>query len=138
MPTDIESILPHRAPFLWIDRVLSVEPGVRCVAVKFIDPAEPMFAGHFPGDPIMPGVLLVEAAAQTAGVMLGAGGRPQGTQKRLAGISKFKFTRAVRPGDTIEIETKTLAELDGIALVSAVITCAGETVATGDLSVSAK
>ena len=72
MDIEIEAILPHRPPFLWVDRVESVEPGVRCVASKRIDPQEPFFAGHFPGEPILPGVFLVEAAAQTAGIMMGA------------------------------------------------------------------
>src|SRR6202789_4669530 len=68
--SEIETMIPHRAPFLWIDRVVELEPGVRCVAVKFVDPANPIFAGHFPAKPILPGVLLIEAVAQTAGVML--------------------------------------------------------------------
>ncbi len=72
---EIETLIPHRPPFLWIDRVEELEPGVRCVAVKFVDPAIPIFAGHFPAKPILPGVLLIEAVAQTAGVMLGSARR---------------------------------------------------------------
>ena len=68
-------MIPHRAPFLWIDRVEELEPGVRCVAVKFVDPADPIFSGHFPAKPILPGVFLIEAVAQTAGVMLGSADR---------------------------------------------------------------
>ncbi len=75
--SEIETMIPHRPPFLWIDRVEELEPGVRCVAVKFVDPADPIFAGHFPAKPILPGVLLIEAVAQTAGVMLGSAA-PQG------------------------------------------------------------
>ena len=71
--SEIETLIPHRPPFLWIDRVEELEPGVRCVAVKFVDPANPIFAGHFPARPILPGVFLIEAVAQTAGVMLGSG-----------------------------------------------------------------
>jgi 3-hydroxyacyl-[acyl-carrier-protein] dehydratase len=135
METEIEAILPHRPPFLWVDRVRSVEPGVRCVASKRIDPQEPFFAGHFPGDPILPGVFLVEAAAQTAGIMMGASGATQGLQKRLAAINQFKFQKPVRPDTVLDIETRLLVEREGMALVSAVITVAGEIVATGQLTV---
>ncbi len=78
--SEIETMIPHRPPFLWIDRVEELEPGVRCVAVKFVDPADPIFAGHFPAKPILPGVLLIEAVAQTAGVMLGSAA-PQGSRR---------------------------------------------------------
>jgi 3-hydroxyacyl-[acyl-carrier-protein] dehydratase len=135
MKTEIEAILPHRPPFLWIDRVQSVEPGVRCVASKHIDPQAPFFAGHFPGDPILPGVFLVEAAAQTAGVMMGASGTAPCSRKRLAAINQFKFHKPVYPDAVVEIETRLLVEREGMALVSAVITVAGEVVANGQLTV---
>jgi len=135
MKTEIEAILPHRPPFLWIDRVQSVEPGVRCVASKHIDPQAPFFAGHFPGDPILPGVFLVEAAAQTAGVMMGASGTAPCSRKRLAAIKEFKFQKPVYPDAVVEIETRLLVEREGMALVSAVITVAGEVVANGQLTV---
>jgi 3-hydroxyacyl-[acyl-carrier-protein] dehydratase len=131
----IEAVLPHRHPFLWIDSILSVEPRARCVASKRIDPQAPFFAGHFPGDPILPGVFLVEAAAQTAGVMMDARGTARGSEKRLASINQFKFRKPVKPGAVIEIETRLLLEREGMALVSAVVTVAGEVVATGQLTV---
>jgi 3-hydroxyacyl-[acyl-carrier-protein] dehydratase len=131
----IEEILPHRAPFLWIDRVESLEPGIRCVASKRIDPKAQFFAGHFPGDPILPGVFLIEAAAQTAGVMMGAASSAKGETKRLAAVNQFKFQRPVHPGVTIEIETRLLVEREGMALVSAVVKVAGEVVAGGQLTV---
>ena len=134
MNVEIEQILPHRAPFLWIDRVLSLEPGASCVASKWIDPEAPFFAGHFPGDPILPGVFLIEAAAQTAGVMMGAQGA-LGETKRLAAVNQFKFLRPVRPGTTLEIETRLLVEREGMALVSAELTVEGEVVAAGQLTV---
>jgi len=108
---------------------------VHCTASKLVDPQAPFFAGHFPGDPVLPGVFLVEAAAQTAGVMMGASGTPSGSQKRLAAIDRFKFRQVVRPGAVIEIETRLLAERDGMALVSASITVAGEVVCSGQLTV---
>jgi 3-hydroxyacyl-[acyl-carrier-protein] dehydratase len=135
METKIESILPHRPPFLWIDHVQSVEPGLRCVAIKHIDAREPFFAGHFPGDPILPGIFLVEAAAQTAGIMMGAAQTTSGLVKRLAAVNDFKFKKAVYPDTTIEIETTLLIEREGMAVVSAVITVAGEVVARGQLTV---
>jgi 3-hydroxyacyl-[acyl-carrier-protein] dehydratase len=135
METNIEAILPHRPPFLWIDRVQSVEPGLRCVATKHIDPQAPFFAGHFPGDPILPGIFLIEAAAQTAGIMMGATRTGSGLVKRLAAVNEFKFKKAVYPDATIEIETRLLIEREGMAVVSAVITVAGEVVAKGQLTV---
>jgi 3-hydroxyacyl-[acyl-carrier-protein] dehydratase len=135
MDIEIEAILPHRPPFLWVDRVESVEPGVRCVASKRIDPREPFFAGHFPGDPILPGVFLVEAAAQTAGIMMGASGTAPGAQKRLAAVNQFKFLKPVRPDAVVDVETRLLVEREGMAGVSAVVTVAGEIVATGQLTV---
>jgi 3-hydroxyacyl-[acyl-carrier-protein] dehydratase len=135
MKRDIEAALPHRDPFLWIDRIVLLEPGVRCVAAKYVDPSEPCFAGHFPGDPVLPGVFLVEASAQTAGVMLAAGGRSEGTQKRLGGISQFKFLKPVRPGVTFEVDARALVERDGVALVSASVTVDGEVVASGQVTV---
>jgi len=135
MNREIEAALPHRVPFLWIDRVVLLEPGARCVAAKYVDPSEPFFAGHFPGDPILPGVFLVEASAQTAGVMLAVGALIQGSQKRLGGINQFKFFKPVRPGTTFEVETRMLVERDGMALVSASVTVEGEVVASGQLTV---
>jgi 3-hydroxyacyl-[acyl-carrier-protein] dehydratase len=135
MKRDIEAALPHRDPFLWIDRIVLLEPGTRCVAAKYVDPAEPCFAGHFPGDPILPGVFLVEASAQTAGVMLAAGAPGPGGQKRLGGISHFKFFKPVRPGTTFEVDARALVERDGIALVSASVTVEGELVASGQVTV---
>src|SRR5246127_4387025 len=101
--SEIETMIPHRAPFLWIDRVEELEPGVRCVAVKFVDPADPIFAGHFPDKPILPGVLLIEAMAQTAGVMLGsAGSQVAGSGVALlAAVNRVKFLKTVSPGENL-------------------------------------
>ena len=134
---DIESLIPHRAPFRWIDRIIDVEPGRSCHAVTEIDPHEPFFAGHFPGDPVLPGVFLVEAAAQTAGVMLALSPTPRGTKLRLAAISQFKFLNPVLPGALLHVETKALVERDGMTLVFATMSVDGHTVATGQLTVVA-
>ncbi len=135
--SEIETMIPHRAPFLWIDRVEELEPGVRCVAVKFVDPADPIFAGHFPAKPILPGVLLIEAVAQTAGVMLGSAA-PQVAREGvalLAAVNRFKFFKPVTPGREVRIETKKLTDAGQMALISGTVYVNGEIVASGELSV---
>jgi 3-hydroxyacyl-[acyl-carrier-protein] dehydratase len=148
--SEIEAMIPHRAPFLWIDRVEELEPGVRCVAVKFVDPANPIFAGHFPAKPILPGVLLIEAVAQTAGVMLAsavplaadkpdgevAGGEVAGGAVALLGaVNRFKFLKPVTPGQELRIETKKMTEVGRMAYIGGTVWVDGEMVASGELSV---
>ena len=138
--SEIEKMIPHRAPFLWIDRVEELEPGVRCVAVKFVDPANPIFAGHFPAKPILPGVLLIEAMAQTAGVMLGSAA-PQASDKPnkgvalLAAVNRFKFLKPVTPGQELRIETRKMTEAGRMAYIGGTVLVYGEMVASGELSV---
>ena len=138
--SEIETLIPHRPPFLWIDRVEELEPGVRCVAVKFIDPENPIFAGHFPDKPILPGVLLIEAVAQTAGVMLGSAA-PQSADKNtggvalLAAVNRFKFFKPVTPGQEVRVETKKLTEAGHMACIGGAVWVGGDLVANGELSV---
>lgn len=137
---EIETMIPHRPPFLWIDRVVELDPGVRCVAVKFVDPRDPIFAGHFPAKPILPGVLLIEAVAQTAGVMLGSaapsGSAGTGGQMALlAAVNRFKFLKPVTPGRELRIETRKLTEAGPMAYISGTVSVDGEIVASGELSV---
>jgi 3-hydroxyacyl-[acyl-carrier-protein] dehydratase len=138
--SEIETMIPHRPPFLWIDRVEELEPGVRCVAVKFVDPADPIFAGHFPAKPILPGVLLIEAVAQTAGVMMGSAA-PRGAERSsgqlalLAAVNRFKFLKPVTPGQELRIETKKLTDAGPMAYISGTVWIDGEIVASGELSV---
>lgn len=136
----IETVIPHRPPFLWIDRVEELEPGIRCVTVKFIDPENPIFAGHFPAEPILPGVLLIEAMAQTAGVMLGsAAPQAPGSNTRgvalLAAVNRFKFLKPVTPGQFVRVETKKLTEAGRMAYIEGTIWVGEEIVANGELSV---
>jgi 3-hydroxyacyl-[acyl-carrier-protein] dehydratase len=135
--SEIEAMIPHRAPFLWIDRVEELEPGVRCVAVKFVDPADPIFAGHFPTKPILPGVFLIEAVAQTAGVMLGSAGLQAcgGGVALLAAVNRFKFLKTVTPGQNLRVETKKLTEVGQMACIGGTVWVDGEIVASGELSV---
>lgn len=138
--TEIKTLIPHRPPFLWIDRVDELEPGVRCVAVKFVDPADPIFAGHFPAKPILPGVLLIEAVAQTAGVMLGSAAprlddKNRGGVALLAAVNRFKFLKPVTPGNELRVETKKLTDAGQMALIAGTVWVGGEMVANGELSV---
>ncbi len=134
------ALIPHRPPFLWIDRVEELEPGVRCVAVKFVDPANPIFTGHFPAKPILPGVFLIEAVAQTAGVMMGSAAPHAADQSArgmalLAAVNRFKFLKPVTPGQELRIETKKLTEIGQLACIAGTVWVGGEMVAKGELSV---
>jgi 3-hydroxyacyl-[acyl-carrier-protein] dehydratase len=101
---EIEAILPHREPFLLIDEVLELEPGRRVLARKSVREDEWYLAGHFPGRPVMPGVLIVEAMAQTGAVAVLAEEENRGRIALFAGIDDCRFKRIVEPGDELELE----------------------------------
>ena len=101
---EIEAILPHREPFLLIDEVLELEAGRRVVARKRVQPDEWYLRGHFPGRPVMPGVLIVEAMAQTGAVAVLAQEENRGRIALFAGIDDCRFKRLVGPGDVLELE----------------------------------
>ena len=106
---EISRILPHRYPFLLVDRILEFEPGRRIVGLKNVTINEPFFVGHFPGAPVMPGVLIVEAMAQTAGVL--ALYSEPGRERLLVyllGIDRARFRRPVTPGDQLRMELTVL------------------------------
>jgi 3-hydroxyacyl-[acyl-carrier-protein] dehydratase len=107
---EIEQILPHREPFLLLDEVLELEPGARVVARKTVREDEWYLAGHFPGRPIMPGVLMVEALAQAGAVAVLAEEKNRGKLALFAGIDDVRFKRIVEPGDelTLECELETV------------------------------
>jgi len=102
---EIHSILPHRYPFLLVDRVLDIEPNVRITAIKNVTMNEQFFVGHFPGNPVMPGVLIIEAMAQTAGILAYKSGI-QGRHVYFLTIEKAKFRKPVTPGDQLRFEVK--------------------------------
>jgi len=107
---DIQKILPHRQPFLLIDRVLSytLEPETTLTAIKNVTINEPFFQGHYPGNPIMPGVLIIEALAQMGGILLSQKLEHKGQIAVLLSLDKVKFRRAVRPGDQLLLEVETI------------------------------
>lgn len=112
---DIMRILPHRYPFLLVDRVIELEPGKRAVGIKMVTANEPQFTGHFPERPIMPGVLMVEALAQTAGVAILTLDEYRGKMGLFAGIDECRFRRMVVPGDqlTLNVEIEKLRGMFG-------------------------
>ena len=100
----IERVLPHRDPFVWVSRVLECEPGASITAELDVDPELPLFAGHFPGHPVLPGVIIMEALAQTASFCALAGRDEPGVLGFLAGIAKAKFRHQVQPGDVLTLK----------------------------------
>ncbi|OGW26466.1 MAG: 3-hydroxyacyl-[acyl-carrier-protein] dehydratase FabZ [Nitrospirae bacterium GWC2_42_7] len=106
---EIMKYLPHRYPFLLVDRIVDLQPGVSITGIKNVTMNEPFFQGHFPGQPIMPGVLIVEAMAQVAGVMAFSSG-VEGKSVFFMSIEKAKFRRPVVPGDQIKIEIRLLQQ----------------------------
>ena len=108
MPTldidEIKQILPHRYPFLLVDRIIDYESGKRSVGIKNVSVNEEFFQGHFPQRPIMPGVLIIEAMAQVGGIMILTMDEHRGKSAYLATVESAKFRRTVTPGDTLETE----------------------------------
>jgi len=132
---DIETIqqkIPHRYPFLMIDRMIEIVPDVSAVGIKNVSINEPQFQGHFPGNPIMPGVLLTEAFAQAAGIVaLSAHEDMAGMTVYLLGLDKVRFRKPVRPGDQVLITAVKASERRGIWNFDVVATVDGVKVADG-------
>ena len=132
---DIQAVLkylPQRYPLLLIDRVKECEPGKRIVALKNVSANEPYFQGHFPGRPIMPGVLILEAMAQAAGLLVFSAEPPGGHDGSVyyyVGIDNARFKKPVTPGDQLELEVKLERSLRGIGKFSCVARVAGTLVA---------
>jgi beta-hydroxyacyl-ACP dehydratase FabZ len=129
----IREILPHRYPFLLVDRIEELEAD-RVVGIKNVTVNEPFFAGHFPDYPVMPGVLIIEAMAQVAGVLV-LSGIPDRKSKLvlLAGVDGAKFRKPVRPGDQLRMEMKILRSRASMAKVSGTATVDGAIVAEAEM-----
>ena len=131
---DIMKVIPHRYPFLLIDRIVELEPGVRAVAIKQVTINEPFFQGHFPDYPIMPGVLIVEALAQTGAVAGMVLPENQGKIALFAGIEAVRFRKPVVPGDSLRLEVTIQAMKRGIGKASALATVDGALACEGMLT----
>jgi 3-hydroxyacyl-[acyl-carrier-protein] dehydratase len=107
-PEEVQALLPHRHPFLFVDFVDIIEPARKAVGVKCVTVREDFFQGHFPGRPLMPGVLILEALAQTAGVLLKASGAIGDKLAFFIGIDDAKFRRPVTPGSSLELHIEVL------------------------------
>jgi len=128
----IQRIIPHRYPFLLVDRIVELEPGRRGVGLKNVTINEPFFQGHFPNYPVMPGVLIVEALAQVGAVALLATDEHRGKLALFAGINEVRFKRQVKPGDTLRLSIelsqirRTIGTGTGHATVDGDLACRGE------------
>lgn len=130
----IMEILPHRHPFLLIDIVEELEPGVRAAAKKCVSYGEPYFAGHFPGEPVMPGVLIIEALAQTGAVAILSVEENRGKTAYFAGISAAKFRQKVTPGDVLCLETEIIRQKGPLGVGKATARVDGKVVCTAELT----
>lgn len=131
---EIMSILPHRHPFLLIDRVLEMEEGKRCVALKNVTMNEPFFRGHFPQEPVMPGVLIIEALAQTGAVAMLSMDEFKGKIAFFGGIDKAKFRGKVVPGDTLRLEVEMIKIKRNAGIGKGVAYVGDKKVAEGELT----
>ena len=130
----IMEIIPHRAPFLLLDDVLELEPGKRCVAEKHVVKEDFWVPGHFPEHAVMPGVLIVEALAQTGAVAILSKPENQGKIAYFGGIEKCRFKRKVRPGDKIRLETRIIREKGPLGIGEAIATVDGEIAVKAELT----
>lgn len=122
----IKEIIPHRYPFLLVDRILEVEEGKRAVGIKNVTANEEFFIGHFPDYPVMPGVLIVEALAQVSAVIMLMKAENRGKLGLFAGIDRCRFKKQVRPGDQLRLEVEISRVRGLIAKATAVATVDGE------------
>lgn len=131
---EIKAIIPHRDPFLLIDRVLELEPGIRCVAEKFIAPDSYWFRGHYPDYPVTPGVLMIEMLAQTGAVCALSLPENKGRAPMFAGVDKARFRTPVLPGDTLRLEVEMIKFRGPIGIGKAVATVNGKRAVTAELT----
>ena len=129
---EIKKIIPQREPFLMIDEVEEYVPGQSCIAYKNVDESEWYFKGHFPGNPIMPGVLITESLAQTVAIL--SLEENKGKNALFGGIDKLKFKKMVVPGDRLKLEVKIIKQKGPIGIGEALATVDGKVAAKGELT----
>lgn len=131
----IQRLLPHRYPFQLVDRVVEFEAGRRALCFKNVSANEAFFQGHFPGHPVMPGVLVIEALAQAGGILshLSRGSRFEGKPSYLVKIDEAKFSRMVVPGDRLDLEVTIKREIRNMTLYAGVARVDGQQVACADI-----
>ena len=131
---EIQEILPHRHPFLLIDCIEEVEPGVGAVGYKSVTYNEPFFAGHFPQEPVMPGVLIIEALAQTGAVAILSKEENKGKIAYFGGINSAKFKKKVVPGDKLRLECRIIKQKGPVGVGQAVATVDGKVAVSAELT----
>lgn len=131
---EIMEILPHRAPFLLVDTIEELEMGQRAVGKKNVTFNEPFFTGHFPGNPVMPGVLIIEALAQVGAVAILSQEENKGKTAYFGGISSARFKRKVVPGDTLMLETELIKVKGPVGVGKCKATVNGEIAATAEIT----
>lgn len=131
---EIKNIIPQREPFLMIDEVESLVPGVSSVCYKNVDENEYYFKGHFPGNPIMPGVLITESLAQAGAIAILSVEENKSKNALFAGIDKMKFKRMVKPGDRLKLEVKIIKQKGPIGVGEGIATVNGELAAKGEFT----
>ena len=129
----IRELIPHRYPFLLVDRIEELEPGVRAVGLKNVTQNEPFFQGHFPDYPVMPGVLIIEAMAQVGAVGVMAGGDHEDKLALFAGIDGVRFRRQVLPGDVLRMEVEIVRLKGSVGRGKGKATVDGERVCEAEL-----
>lgn len=131
---EIKNIIPQREPFLMIDEVETYVPGESATAYKFVDEKEWYFQGHFPGNPIMPGVLIVESLAQTGAIAILSLEENKGKNALFAGIDKVKFKQKVVPGDKLKLEVKIIKQKGPVGVGEGIASVDGKLVAKGEFT----
>ena len=131
---EIMEIIPHRQPFMLIDTIEEMEPGVKAVAKKCVSYNEPFFQGHFPGEPVMPGVLIVEALAQTGAVAILSLPENKGRTAYFAAINSAKFKKKVIPGDVLMLETEIIKVKGPMGIGKATATVDGKVAVQAELT----